>query len=88
MPDDEPRDQHEPTPQPRSAQGRKTEIRVPGGAPREVGRRAERREGTHRQAPEGRGRRAVVRTWLILVGLMLAYVVWFGAIYLLEPGIR
>ncbi|GEM86774.1 hypothetical protein [Meiothermus granaticius] len=27
------------------------------------------------------------RDWLILVGLMVIYVLWFGLIYLLEPGI-
>lgn len=33
-------------------------------------------------------RRAVRRTWLLLGAAMLAYAVWFGLIYLLEPGIR
>lgn len=33
-------------------------------------------------------RRAVVRTWLILLGMMVTFSLWFGLIYLLEPGIR
>ena len=32
--------------------------------------------------------REVTRTWVILGLMMLAYIVWFGVIYLLEPGIR
>ncbi len=33
-------------------------------------------------------RRAARRTWLLLGAMMLAYAVWFGLIYLLEPGVR
>lgn len=30
----------------------------------------------------------IVRTWSILIGLMALYGIWFGIIYLLQPGIR
>jgi hypothetical protein len=33
-------------------------------------------------------RRDVIRTWVILALLMVAFAVWFGIVYLLEPGIR
>lgn len=33
-------------------------------------------------------RRAAVRTWLMLLGMMVLYSLWFSLIYFLEPGIR
>lgn len=42
----------------------------------------------HAHDDDATRRRAVRRTWLLLGAAMLAYVLWFALIYLLEPGIR
>lgn len=33
-------------------------------------------------------RRATIRTWLLLLSMMVVYSIWAGLIYFLEPGIR
>jgi hypothetical protein len=44
---------------------------------------------THWQREDHRwGYGARYRDWLILLVMMLIYLVWMGAIYLFEPGIR